>query len=355
MAHTNDPGVSADNMGYDSHAFASIDIIEPEGYGMMGDWTVVRNGLFTIAYSRLASPGKPVYYKEFGIPSWMGPDTNFLKSNAKETDKANYYENVYKMSDMADSDGTCCWWYPGGFRVGENSDFGIISPDGSWRPVTQVINKWSSVLTVDKPVSDKIHWITIDRDIDCRGIFAAYEKCREEMMDAYKNGQTVKLKTAGTGTDSLTVPNVAVGNAKYVVGKTPHKYLNAQFNYVRIKNADGDWQDVEDGSVITVTKNLPVECKVSVVNTGETKWVAPGQAASVKKGSVYVASTAASDRTAAGFKTGIPADVVTHGDCDVPGFVLIAGINKETKVELQMTAFDRAWFGEKSKFILVPK
>ena len=37
------------------------------------------------------------------------------------------------------ADGVFFWWYPGGFRLGENSDFGIINPDGTDRPVTKVI------------------------------------------------------------------------------------------------------------------------------------------------------------------------------------------------------------------------
>ena len=43
-------------------------------------------------------------------------------------------------------DGVAWWWYPGGYRVNERSDFGIINPDGTDRPVTKVIREFGPKL-----------------------------------------------------------------------------------------------------------------------------------------------------------------------------------------------------------------
>ena len=40
----------------------------------------------------------------------------------------------YRMFIESGADGVFFWWYPGGFRLGENSDFGIINPDGTTDP-----------------------------------------------------------------------------------------------------------------------------------------------------------------------------------------------------------------------------
>jgi hypothetical protein len=52
-----------------------------------------------------------------------------------------YFEDFYRMLTESGADGVFFWWYPGGFRLGENSDFGIVNPDGTGRPATQVFRK----------------------------------------------------------------------------------------------------------------------------------------------------------------------------------------------------------------------
>ena len=42
-------------------------------------------------------------------------------------------------------------------------------------------------------------------------------------------------------------------------------------------------------------------------------------------------------------------------DAEIPEFVLSKSVDRETKVVLQMTAEDRAWFGEKVEFVLTPR
>lgn len=53
---------------------------------------------------------------------------------------------------------------------------------------------------------------------------------------------------------------MAVGNVP-CDGTNPPKHLDAEFNRLQILNADGVWQEAEDGVVITVATNRPVRAR----------------------------------------------------------------------------------------------
>jgi len=348
MAHSGDPTAGPDWYGYDFRAFKSFDLVEPEGYGRIGDWFRVRDGAFTATYARYAAPGKPVFWAEFGNSSWSG--TNFDLNSNIEAGKGKLYDDFYKMILLSYSNGSACWWYAGGFRYGENSDFGIINPDGSWRPVTEVIKKYSSQITAPRPKPEVTKWFVVDRDASVRGMNGIYEKIKDEYWKAIEEGKFPGLKDEATGKNSLNVPLKAVGNTDYN-GKNPPKYLNAEFNYVKIKDATGKWIEVEDGAKIEVSANAPVFCQASAGNLQTATWVCPANAKGAK-GAVYLSTPEESEIQV---RAGIPADVPYFADAEIPEFILTKGIDKETKVVLQMTALDRCWFGEKIEFTLVPK
>jgi len=67
------------------------------------------------------------------------------------------------------------------------------------------------------------------------------------------------------------VPLIAVGNVP-CDGTNPPKYLDAEFNFLQILNADGVWQEAEDGVEIVVSAGRPVRARASVGNTQETTW-----------------------------------------------------------------------------------
>ena len=136
MSNAGDPLYNWDAaLPYDFYGLAdAVDIWEPEAYGRIGDWPRVRAGDFTAAYARLCDPDLPLMWAEMGYSVWdinrMAPDPQKLAWEAR------YYADFYRMMTESGADGVFFWWYPGGFRVGENSDFGVINPDGTDRPVT---------------------------------------------------------------------------------------------------------------------------------------------------------------------------------------------------------------------------
>jgi hypothetical protein len=92
------------------------------------------------------------------------------------------------------ADGVFFWWYPGGFRLNENSDFGIINPDGTDRPVTQVIRRLGAeFLEAPKPGNPN-YWISVSRDQDARGLYGMYAVVGDEFWAAKASGRRPALK-----------------------------------------------------------------------------------------------------------------------------------------------------------------
>lgn len=88
------------------------------------------------------------------------------------------------------------------------------------------------------------------------------------------------VRTAGTGTDSAGVPLVAVGNVP-CDGTNPPKYLDAEFNFLQVLDADGVWREAEDGAEIAVTAGRSVRARASAGNMQEAAWLPGGGTGSV--------------------------------------------------------------------------
>lgn len=180
--------------------------------------------------------------------------------------------------------------------------------------------------------------------------YFAFNDGAEAYQSANKQGKQLQIKSPATGTNSVNTPLLAVGNTKYN-GKNPPKYLNAEFNWFKIKIGDNEWIEVSNGSMINVPSGSEIIATASVGNLQEATWLTP-ESAKGKPGAVYLAST---DKSRLEFKKAIAKNTPWQKDTDFgESFILTNGISKEMKVEFQMTAEGRAWFGEKKSFTLIP-
>ncbi|WCJ60216.1 hypothetical protein NXS98_03550 [Fontisphaera persica] len=182
-------------MPYDFYGLRqAVDIWEPEAYGRIGDWEKVRPGHFTAAYARLCNAGLPVVWAEMGNSVW---DMNRMApSPEKLSFTAQYYRDFYRMLRESGADGVFFWWYAGGFRLYENSDYGIINPDGTDREITGVIREEGArFMRAAKPASPD-YWIEVDRDRDARGLHGIYEAVKEEYWQAVAAGRIPALRWA---------------------------------------------------------------------------------------------------------------------------------------------------------------
>jgi hypothetical protein len=196
MSEAGDPTLNSDRrLPFDFYGLArAVDIWEPEAYGRIGDWNQVREGRFEVDYARLCDPDKPVLWAEMGDSVW---DKRRGEAPPEKLEfAAAFYRDFYRMMGQAGCDGVFFWWYPGGFRANERSDFGIINPDGTDRPVTRVIREEGPVFlkTARPPPPNDI--ITINRDRDARGLFGIYQAVKNDYWQAIADGKTPALRWA---------------------------------------------------------------------------------------------------------------------------------------------------------------
>jgi hypothetical protein len=343
MTEAGDPTFrSGSQLPYDFPYLAgAVDILEPEAYGRIGDWNAVKPGWFEFEYARWAAPDMPMIWAEAGVSAW---DISYKGTPSERLEfQANLYKNLYRMFISSGADGVFFWWYPGGFRYGENSDYGVINPDGSMRAVTKVIKENADKFINGASAKAVDYWIEIDRDSHPDGIAGVYDSVKDEFWKTIENGRTPGLKTAGTGTNSSNCPLIAVGNNN-CDGTNPPKYLDAVFDSFQVQDSNGEWVSLNKGDRIKVRSDKPVIARVLITNLGEAEWIKEGD------GCVYVVAEGKES-----IRTVLHTNV-QHLDSIELNEVTIApsGLDAITEVTITMLADGRTRFGERFSFILIP-
>ncbi len=253
---------------------AAVDFLAPEAYGRIGNWQNVKPGWFQYEYARWAAADKPMMWAEGGVSVW---DAAQMAASADQMKfQAELYTHLYRMITSSGCSGIMYWWYPGGYRYGENSDYGIINPDGSDRGSTKVIKELGRKYLAAQSRKATDVWITIDRDKHPDGVKGIYDEVGPAFWQAIEAGKSVGLRTAGTSTNTATCPLIAVGNTPYN-GSNPLKYVDAAIDTVQILAADGKWTEVKKGGRVKVKAGQSVKAKLSITNLGEAKLLSCAQ------------------------------------------------------------------------------
>ncbi len=325
-----------------------MDFMNPEGYNLKtGGWDTptpdddIRKGGLVTLFFRFTSREKPVVWMEFGYTvngiqgSWT-PERVHIDPEQLQNQKREY-ESFYRMFIESGARGAAPWWLPGGFRLGENSDFGLIEPDGSERPAVEVLRRYLPQFDRVRhlPATDTI---LFDLETHYPDSWPLYS---QQYLDLVKAGKVPQVRTAGTDTDSATCPLTAVGGGEYN-GHNPPLYLNAEFNRLEVKVGEGPWREVRGGETVEGAAGSHVLCRASVGNLGEAKWLAPrGDEA----GGVYLAGRA---EYGLPFRAPITADTPYLGDAEVREFTLVPSLAAgDTRVSFELEARGRAYFGER--------
>lgn len=257
---------------------AAVDLLEPEAYGRIGDWDRVKPGWFEHAYARWAGPDLPMLWAEAGVTAW---DIGLGRSSEEKLAfQGEYFADFYRMLIGSGADGIYFWWYPGGFRYGENSDYGIVNPDGTDRPATAAIREHAQAFLEGPPPGEIDLWLEFDRDKHPSGITGVYGDLADAFWEAIDAGHTPGLRTPGTGADSRTCPLVAVGGAP-CNGSNPPQYLDGFFDRVEVRDAAGAWVTVGDSGEVAVKTGEPVFARITLTNLAEAAWLNRGEGAVV--------------------------------------------------------------------------
>ena len=297
-----------------------LDFISPEYPSMEAQWPACLDGGLTTAYARFVGGGKPVYWAEYGM--------NLLAygtASNPQSAQADQFRNIYRTLAASNANAGAAWWYPGGYRVDEQSDWGIFNPDYTPRPAALVPAAKLWPIKCKKPDS----YINIDRDLYVRGYAGIFAAHKAEYINRTMSGQTVALRTEATGSDSSNVPLVAVGNVP-CNGHNPPKYLNSQLEIKSVERVD----------------TRCVHLSILAGNTGEAKWLAPRS--NMECGAVYLVARIGTSE----WKFPISSDVAYLSNTEIRG--VLNDIPESTKeIELHMTAEGRVSFGRKLKIELM--
>jgi hypothetical protein len=251
-------------MAYDlTSGAAHLDFVSPEGYGMSDDWAKARGMGFVTAYGKWAGAGKPVFWAEFGQSiGARGGNPAALATQAAIWDSTLH---VCADSGAAADAG---WWWPGGWRVDERSDYGVLSPDGTPRPALLRAAAWRKRLPAPPPATQER--LTIDRDADARALAGLWPAHEAEYLAAKARGADVVLVTAGTGTTTRTMPLVQVGDVPYA-GWGPLQYANAEVETMHVTWPGGS-ADVDNGGSVKLPAGVTASVEVHLLNSGEAAW-----------------------------------------------------------------------------------
>ena len=236
-----------------------VDFFAMEGYGFAEGYpyTTPRSGAdeagFVNRYLSFLMKDKPFMWIEYGSNGW---DSESMTLGAQAlAQQGKTVEAIHREAFVNGANGFAPWWWPGGYRVSERTDFGLINPDGSARPSTLSWLKYARLFQTPRTCPKSDTWFTLDRDSHAG---SHPHIVSHEGADAYRAtaaaGKRLGVRTPGTGTTSVNTPLLAVGNTPYN-GRNPPKYLDAEFNGFKIKAGDGPWIEVLQGAKIRVPKN----------------------------------------------------------------------------------------------------
>ncbi len=241
---------------YDFQSLTSeVDFMSPEGYSINSTDESALQIFFCNTYARYTNPDKPVVWKEFGRHVWNG--SNFGNHSVSQKSQEDYYRYFLEYAYKSYSSAMYCWYFAGGYRINENSDYGILNPDGSDRPSTVLLREYAPkfIGQGERKAAEVI--LEIERDDYPSSLRGMFDKLNSKLVSAFKKGQLVALVNKQQDTENghfyaSTVLDQAVGGMK-AEGQYPFRYINGQIKSVTTS---------ADGKKVTVT----------FVNTGHADW-----------------------------------------------------------------------------------
>jgi hypothetical protein len=223
---------------------AHLDFISPEGYGYgpknISDAALVNQ------YARWAGHGKPVFWAEFGLSVWNNGQTGLER-------QGELYAAFADMLMKTGAAGWAPWWYPGGYRVDEQSDYGVIAPDRTLRPAAEVMKRMAGPLRdrlehpapASKLNAPPVTSVRLPR-AQPQGIPAAVRDLSKRFGDFYQRGLVLLVESDGTGTTLGGWPDA-------FQAPEPAEFVDAE---------------------VWVTARENGRIRVTVLNTGEATWPA---------------------------------------------------------------------------------
>ncbi|MBP5274547.1 MAG: hypothetical protein ILO36_06395 [Abditibacteriota bacterium] len=287
-----------------------LDISCPEGYNLGQTPLHMGMGELTNLHCRMVSGGKPVVWIEYGAYLFLAVPQNEYRQE-KGQKRLKYQENYYRtMADFvarSSATGSYTWWYPGGYRIDERSDYGIAEPDLTPRGALLAIrDRAEAQREGDRDPQPADETLVYDRDAYARGYGDFFEKYAMHVSERLAAGKYTRVISAGAGLTTAYLEPEGVGNIPYR-GTGPVKYLDSETDCikacgqtllssgdlrlrpgsritVRMANTDDClWENEGKGRVLLrVSRDgaeefYPLDRRVGYLETGEASFVLKGR------------------------------------------------------------------------------
>lgn len=250
-----------------------VDFMGPEGYEVCrwpSNRERVMQGLkVTESYSRWASGNKPVVWIEYGISIYDRPGTYEENLNIQSELVSDFIDSYVD----AGSSGAFAWYWPGGLRNDENSDFGFTHDNGTPRPALEVLKDKASIAKEKRKVREKFRDFEFNPYNTCSGYPDIYESAMESADLAISNGEKLRMKSKGFNKTSLDASKTIAGDN----GVSRDLLAGVSVMEMRVLSPDeeiSDWVEIMDGIQIAVQENSRLQFRSSIVNLGSAKWIA---------------------------------------------------------------------------------
>jgi len=258
-----------------------FDFISPEAWGLGDDEWAVNEAAFLVAYCRGAAGGKPVAWLEVGSSVGERPTPMDLRKQASA------YRRLFDLVVRSRSSACFAWWYPGGLRVDEKSDYGVVSPDGTWRPVVEAFSDLTYKLRQSNKTAPPWRGREVDRDANARGLAGLWDQWRDMYREELLQNRMEEVRLAGYAHETKEFELRSVGDVAYAA-PAPMAGINAEWGRIQI-----DGRDVRGRPGEAVRVSVRKEIRLELINTGAATWSA---SSARTDGTVWVDVTGAGSR-----------------------------------------------------------
>ncbi len=239
-----------------------LDILTLCVEGLTGDRSRFMEAGFLAAYARGVSDRKPVVWKRFGSPLPLEPAQNDLDY------QASVHEHMHELVFKSQSLGGLSRAYSPRFDEYRPTDYGLVNPDGTWRPVEMAYRRAASRMRDERGTPPAWGGREIDRSVGRGGLLDLWDVWKGIYREETAAGRMEEVRPLGFNKPVTDLALYAVGKQPYAA-PAPMEQVNAEWGRVEI---DGQYVDRTPGKPFRVRPRQRI--RAELINTGPARWMA---------------------------------------------------------------------------------
>ena len=237
-----------------------LDYIGPEAWGLSGSSQRFLSAGFITAYARGMSDGKPVAWMEYGRSVGATPSPIDLSHQAE------VYRQTLAMIENSRAAAAFVWWYPGGYRVEEKSDYGWVHPDGTLRPAGEELQRFVHSRRFASIRQASWKGQETEAEDGARSLSSLWKRHAPSFNAAIARDQMEEIRPFGFGRMTTDMPLLTPGGGAH---SNPAPWACANAEWGRIASR-GKTLERQPGAEVVAHLKDPLE--LELINTGAARW-----------------------------------------------------------------------------------